>query len=171
MKSRIKIVILAALTVCIGLLPSCGFYSFSGTSIAAEVQTFSVDFFENNASIVSPLLSQKITEDLKQKFISETNLSIQEKNGDFHFTGNIIEYVVTPVAAQASENAQLNRLTIKVKVKLVSEKDPKSAFEQTFTNFQDFDATQDFNSVEEDLIREISEMLVQSIFNKAAINW
>lgn len=171
MKLRIKRYILATLTVAMALLSSCGFYSFSGTSIAPEVETFSVGFFENNAPIVSPLLSQKITEDLKQKFISETNLSIQENNGDFHFTGTIVDYVVTPVAAQASENAQLNRLTIKLEVQLVSEKDPKSAFEQTFTNFQDFDATQDFNNVETDLIEEISQMLVQSIFNKAAINW
>lgn len=171
MKSRIKLFTLAAFILAITLLPSCGLYTFSGTNIGPEVKTFSVGFFENNAPIVSPLLSQKITEDLKQKFISETNLSIQEQDGDFHFTGNIVDYVVTPVAAQASENAQLNRLTIKLEVKLVSEKDPKSAFEQTFTNFQDFDATQDFNSVEEELISEISEMLVQSIFNKAAINW
>lgn len=171
MKLRIKIFILATMTMAITVLPSCGFYSFSGTSIAPEVETFSVGFFENNAPIVSPLLSQKITEDLKQKFISETNLSIQEQDGDFHFTGNIVDYVVTPVAAQATENAQLNRLTIKVDVKLVSDKDPKSAFEQTFANFQDFDASEDFNAVEEELISEISEMLVQSIFNKAAINW
>jgi|TARA_B110000902_G_scaffold56592_1_gene66019 hypothetical protein len=171
MKSKIKLTIVASLTVAMALLPSCGFYSFSGTSICAEVQTYSVDFFENNAPIVSPLLSQKITEDLKQKFISETNLSIEERGGDFHFSGAIVDYVVTPVAAQASENAQLNRLTIKVEVKLVCPKCPKSAFEQTFSNFQDFDATQDFNAVEEELIKEISQMLVQSIFNKAAINW
>ncbi|MBT6236643.1 MAG: LptE family protein [Bacteroidetes bacterium] len=171
MISRIKHIILATLVMSTMVLSSCGFYSFSGTSIAPEVKTFSVDFFENNASIVSPLLSQKITEDLKQKFISETNLSIQESDGDFSFSGAIIDYVVAPVAAQASENAQLNRLTIKVTVKLESEKDPKSTFEQTFTNFQDFDASEDFNAVEEDLIEDISEMLVQSIFNKAAINW
>lgn len=171
MKSKVRFTILALPLIAITILPSCGFYSFSGTSIAPEVETFSVGFFENNAPIVSPLLSQKITEDLKQKFISETNLSIQENDGDFHFTGTIIDYVVTPVAAQASESAQLNRLTIKVEVKLVSEKDPGSAFEQTFSNFQDFDATEDFNNVETDLIEEISQMLVQSIFNKAAINW
>ena len=150
---------------------SCGFYSFSGTSIPAEVETFSVSFFENTAPINSPLLSQTVTEKLKQKFISETNMSIAENAGDFSFSGNIVGFNVVPVSAQSTDNAQLNRLTIVVEVKLESKKDPKSSFEQTFSNFQDFDAATNFNDVEDQLIDEISDMLIQSIFNKAAINW
>lgn len=152
-------------------LQSCKFYSFSGTSIDPNVKTFSVSFFENKASIVSPLLSQTFTESLKQKFISETNLSIVNNEGDFDFSGSITNFVIAPVSAQSTDNAQLNRLSITVQVKLVSSKDPKSEFEQSFTNFQDFDATTNFSSVENDLVIEITDMLVQQIFNKAAINW
>lgn len=150
---------------------SCGTYSFSGTSIPPEVETFSVGFFENLASINSPLLSQTFTEKLKQKFVSETNLSIVETEGDFKFTGDITNYDIAPVSAQSTDNAQLNRLTITIRVKLESAKNPKSSFEQTFNNFQDFDAKENFNSVENDLIDEITDMLVQQVFNKAAINW
>ncbi|NNJ55335.1 MAG: LptE family protein [Bacteroidia bacterium] len=150
---------------------SCGIYSFSGTSIPPEVETFSVGFFENLASINSPLLSQTFTEKLKQKFISETNLSIVETEGDFKFTGDITNFVIAPVSAQSTDNAQLNRLTITINVKLESEKNPKSDFEQSFNNFQDFDAAENFNSVEDQLIDEITDMLVQQVFNKAAINW
>lgn len=152
-------------------LQSCKFYSFSGTSIDPKVETFSVSFFENQATIVSPLLSQTFTEGLKQKFISETNLSIVNDGGDFDFSGAITNFVITPVSAQSSDNAQLNRLSITVQVKLVSSKDPKSEFEQSFTNFQDFDATTNFSSIESQLVDEISVMLVQQVFNKAAINW
>ena len=162
------ILTLAVLPICIS---SCGFYKFSGTSIPAEVETFSVGFFENTAPIVSPLLSQTVTEKLKEKFISETNLSIVESKGDFSFEGEIVGYAVTPVAAQSTDNADLNRLTIIVEVKLTSEVSPSNSFEQTFTNFQDFDAASDFSTVEDRLIDEISDMLIQSIFNKAAINW
>ena len=73
-------------------MQSCGLYSFSGTSIPQEVKSFSVNYFENNAPINSPLLSQTITEGLKQKFISETNLSITEKDGDFDFSGVIYSH-------------------------------------------------------------------------------
>ena len=165
-----SIVILAICILSLGM-SSCGFYKFSGTSIPAEVESFSVAFFENNASIVSPLLSQILSEKLKQKFISETNLSIEETNGDFAFSGEITGYTVAPVTAQSNDNADLNRLTISMTIKMESEVSPTNSFEHSFTNFQDFDASTDFSSVEDDLIDEISDMLIQSIFNKAAINW
>ena len=171
MKLKVNTLILSAMILASIVLQSCGFYSFSGTSIPQEVKTFSVSYFDNNAPINSPLLSQTITEGLKQKFISETNLSIEERNGDFDFSGEITSFTVTPVSAQSTDNAQLNRLTIQVAVKLVCASDDKISFEQTFSNFQDFDATLNFSDVENDLVEEISEMLIQSIFNKAAINW
>ena len=171
MKLKINTWIFSGLLLAIVAFQSCGFYSFSGTSIPQEVKTFSVSYFENNAPINSPLLSQTITEGLKQKFISETNLSIEEQNGDFDFSGEITSFTVTPVSAQSTDIAQLNRLTIQVSVKLVCAPDDKISFEQTFSNFQDFDATVNFSDVENDLVEEISSMLIQSIFNKAAINW
>ena len=171
MKLKVNTLILSGMILASMALKSCGFYSFSGTSIPQEVKTFSVSYFDNNAPINSPLLSQTITEGLKQKFISETNLSIEERNGDFDFSGEITSFTVTPVSAQSTDNAQLNRLTIQVAVKLVCASDDKISFEQTFSNFQDFDATLNFSDVENDLVEEISEMLIQSIFNKAAINW
>jgi hypothetical protein len=171
MKLKVNTLILSGMILASIALKSCGFYSFSGTSIPQEVRTFSVSYFDNNAPINSPLLSQTITEGLKQKFISETNLSIEERNGDFDFSGEITSFTVTPVSAQSTDNAQLNRLTIQVAIKLVCASDDKISFEQTFSNFQDFDATLNFSDVEIDLVEEISEMLIQSIFNKAAINW
>lgn len=149
----------------------CGIYSFSGTSIPPEVETFSVEFFENKATIVAPTLSQTLTEKLKTKFISETSLEIVEYDGDFSFSGYISGYDIKPVTASSTENAQLNRLTIRVMAKLDCEKVPKLNFEQTFENYQDFDAAADFSSIEEQLINEITDMIVQRIFNEAAINW
>lgn len=150
---------------------SCGIYSFSGSSIPEDVKTFSVDFFQNKAAIVAPVLSQTLTEKLKSKFISETNLSIQENEGDFHFSGEIVKYTVNPVSAQNSDNANLNRLTIAISAKLVCEKHPELSFEVPFENYQDFDAATNFSTIESQLIDEISDMLIQQVFNKAAINW
>ena len=108
MKLKVDTLILSGMILASMALKSCGFYSFSGTSIPQEVKTFSVSYFDNNAPINSPLLSQTITEGLKQKFISETNLSIEERNGDFDFSGEITSFTVTPVSAQSTDNAQLN---------------------------------------------------------------
>lgn len=154
-----------------GVCSSCGFYSFTGTSIPPDIEHFSVQFFQNNASIVAPLLSQNFTEKLKNKFISDTRLQIVTANGDFSFSGYIRDYRIEPVAIQGDATTNLNRLTITVHVKMECRKHPQLAFEQDFVNFMDFDATKNFSALENSLIEEITEMLVQQIFNKAAINW
>ena len=51
MKLKVKALILSGLLLALVGLQSCGFYSFSGTSIPQEVKTFSVSYFENNAPI------------------------------------------------------------------------------------------------------------------------
>ena len=57
-----------------------------------------------------------MTESLKDQFISQTNLSLTDANGDLQFEGEIIEYKVKPISIQANETAAQNRLTISVKV-------------------------------------------------------
>lgn len=147
-------------------------YGFNLTSLPEDVKTVSVAFFTNNASIVQPTLSQVFTEKLKDKFITETNLGLVPANGDFAFSGEIVDYVVAPVSVQSGNTtASLNRLTISIKTKFVCEKHPELGFDQVFTNFQDFDASQDISAVEATLIDEITDMTVQDIFNKSAVNW
>lgn len=40
------------------LLVGCGFYSFTGASVPANVKTFQVNRFENNALLVEPGLER-----------------------------------------------------------------------------------------------------------------
>src|SRR5215471_1868209 len=94
------------------LMCGCGVYSFTGASIDPSVKTFTVHFITNQAQLVIPSLSQQLTDALKNRFITNTNLSLQQSDGDLEFSGTITNYQVTPVAAQANEVAALNRLTI-----------------------------------------------------------
>ena len=153
------------------LLSGCGFYKMNGVTVPPDVKTVSIQYFENRASIVNPLLSQVVSEKLKNKFIRDTQLGLVAEDGDFSFSGTITEYTVQPVSVQENTTSTLNRLKIAVQVKLDCKKHPKMSFDQTFQNFQDFDANKSFSSVEAALVDEITEMIVQEIFNKAAINW
>jgi hypothetical protein len=47
----------------------------------------------------------------------------------------------------------------------------KSDFTQSFTRFADFSATQNLQTVETRLIDEISDQLVDDIFNRCFVNW
>jgi hypothetical protein len=152
-------------------LSSCKFYSFTGASVSPDVKTITINYFPNHASTVNPSLSQTFTERLKEKFISQTNLTFKSDNGDLIFEGNITAYGTQPISIQGNETAALNRLTVSVFVRFMNLKDPKHNFEQTFTRFADYDSRQSFSAVEDGLVKQINEQLSDDIFNRSMINW
>lgn len=146
-------------------------YSFTGGSVPPEAKTVSVQYFQNNASLAPPTLSQTFTEALKDKLSSQTRLSLINKGGDLSFEGSVTGYSTGPIAIQSSDQAALNRLTITVNVKYTCMFDEKKNFEQSFTRYADYTSDQNIASIEDQLTREINEQLVQDIFNRALNNW
>ncbi len=149
-------------------------YSFSGASISPDVKTVSVDFFQNRVqrgSTVNPAMGQIFTEALKDRIISQTNLQMVESGGDVEFSGEITGYKVAPVAITGNETAGLNRFTITVHVKFTNNVDPDQDFDSSFSRYEDYPSTKDFNAVESDLIKKNVQNLTEDIFNKAFVNW
>ncbi len=167
MKTRAIISLLSAM-----LFAACtGGYSFTGASIPPDAKTISVATFPNYAATVNPQLSQKLTDDLIQMFSSQTTLDVTNDDGDLQLSGEITGYDTRASALSASDEVSMNRLTITVKVKFVNTKDPDADFEQSFSRYRDYAATQDFSSVESTLMGEIVTELCEDIFNKAVVNW
>ena len=152
-KARITVLVLALALVCQG----CGIYSFSGASIPAEAKTVSVDYFPNHAQLVNPMLSNNLTNALRDAMTNQTTLDMVETGGDLAFEGEI--------------TAAMNRLTITVKVKFSNRIDDSKDFEQSFSRYEDYPSDQDLNSVQESLTATIVDQLVEDIFNKALVNW
>lgn len=154
-----------------GCTPFWKFYDFKGAAIPADIQTFSVDFFSNEAAIVNPQLSMSFTEKLKTKFQSETRLSLTNADGDYKFGGSIVEYSIMPAALNADVGTAQNQFNIKVRVEFVCEKYPEKSFARDFSFFKIFDASATFESVEESLSTEIQNQIVQQIFAAVALDW
>ena len=152
-------------------LNSCGIYSFTGASIPAEAKTVSVQYFNNKAATVQPNLSQTFTERLKDMFLEQTNLTLNENEGDLAFSGYISKYQIKPMAIKANETAGQNRLTIAVKVTYKNSFDSENNFEQTFSRYHDYDSAENISDIESTLIEEITNELVEDVFNKAFVNW
>jgi hypothetical protein len=170
-KMKQKILIILTI-VALGITTSCKVnYSFTGASIPEDVKTVSIKTFQNFAPLANVNLTQTLTEALKDKFISQTNLDLVINDGDLQFEGTITGYKVTAVAIQGNETAALNRLSITVKVKFVNTKNEKQDFESSFTRYADFESSQNLSSVEDALIQDINDQLTQDIFNKAVSNW
>ena len=154
------------------LLVGCtGGYSFTGASIPPGAKSISVGAVPINASTVDPQLSQKLTDELMQMFSSQTSLSVTNAEGDLQVSGEIVGYDTRASALSSSDEVSMNRLTITVRVKFVNNIDPEADFEQSFSRYRDYAATQDFSSVESTLMGEIVTELCEDICNKAVVNW
>ena len=154
------------------MLTACSVnYSFTGASIPPEVKTINIKYFPNNASLVEPTLSQKLTDALRDKFTSETNLVLVNDGGDLVLEGSITGYNTSPVAIQNDDQAALNRLTIILDVVYTNTFDENMSFDTKFTRYSDYSSDQNLADVQEALIEEINVMLIDDIFNKAVINW
>ena len=152
------------------MMTSCGIYSFTGASIPAEAKTVSIQHFNNNANLVNPLLSDLITNTLRDYFMNQTTLEEIPINGDLAIEGEIVDYKISPTAITV-DKASLNRLTITVNVRFINIYDDSKNFEQRFSQYEDYPSNQDFSTLQDELMESICEKLCDDIFNKAVVNW
>ena len=166
MKKWLILLLLPALTAC-----SFVKYSFSGTSIQADVKTITIPYVEYKALRVNPSLSNALTEALKEKFRKLTRLEQVDMGGDLELVCEITGYDVKAMAVTANEVAAQNRLTVTVKVEFSNRKYPEDDVSQSFSGYSDYDSTQSLESVEATLCDEIIEKLCEDIFNATVAQW
>lgn len=147
-------------------------YSFSGTSIKPDVESLSVEYFENKALKVNPSLANLMTEELIDKYKKLTSLRIDPEGGDIVVVGEITSYDIRPMAVTAEGSAAQTRLTINIKLSYFNKKHPEEDFEnKSFSGYADYDSTQPLDAVEAGLCEEIVEKIVDDIFNATVANW
>ena len=153
------------------LVTSCGIYSFTGTSIQADVNTITIPYVEYKALRVNPSLSNDMTEALQDKFRKLTRLEQVDVDGDLELVCEITGYDVKATAVTADEQAAQNRLTVTVKVEFTNRKYPEDDVSKSFSAYEDFDATLSLDAVEGTLCETIIEKLVEDIFNATVAQW
>ncbi|MES2654134.1 MAG: LPS assembly lipoprotein LptE [Bacteroidota bacterium] len=164
--------VIVVISICLSFFVfGCGVYSHTGASVPPDASTVSVAYIANVASIVNPLLSQNISEKLKQKFVNETPLKLVTTDGDINFVGKITNYEIRPAAITGNQTNALNRLTITIEITFENKKAPDKNFTRSFSNITDFSATDNFQAREAELSGKVVDMLVQDVFNAAFINW
>ncbi len=159
-----------AALICVG----CSFkvsYTLSGASIPVDAKTFSVAYFPNNATMVAPILSSTLTDELKNIYLSRTRLTEVSEGGDFAFEGEITTYTSTTSSVSSDDYALMNRLTVGVRVRFTNLIDDTKSFNKTFSAYQDYPSESLLTEVESSLIPEIVEEIVLSIFQASASDW
>jgi len=170
MPKRILNILIAVLFL--SQISGCKFgYSFNQGSVPVEANNFSVKYFTNKAPQADPKYSREISEALIDLLNSQTRLDFTEEDGDLRFEGYISSYRNAPIAVGSDESASQERLTMSIQMKYINTLDPAQNVETSLSRYQDYNATQDFNSVEDQLVTEIIEQLVQDIYDKSLGNW
>lgn len=176
MKTYNRIILLALMFPVI-LLGGCGVYSFTGVAITAE--TISIDMFYNDAEGGPPDMAQTFTNELRDYYQSNTNLTLVEDDGELQLEGVITGYRLTPIAPTATNNDQLGgstsaltRLTITVQATYINTQDDQFNFEnRSFSFYSDFDSNQNLTTIEDQLLEEIFDQIILDIFNASVANW
>lgn len=146
-------------------------YSFTGADIPAAASNFSVKPFQVVAPLADPTYGLTITESLKELILNQSRLDLTTSTGDLQFEGTVTGYSVAPAAISSDEFAEINRLTITLKVIYVNTLEEEKSFERTFSRFADYPTTQELANVEQTLIEEINDQLTQDIFDASLGSW
>jgi hypothetical protein len=170
--SRYRVILILFLPLSL-ILGSCFSvkYSTTGAVIPPEIKTVGVSYFPNHAAIVYAPLSQQLTDGLRDKMRSQTNLKVTNDIGDVSFEGEITGYSTSSVAITGNQQAAQNRLTLTVRVKYTNQIDPSQNFDTSFSRYSDYSSTSDLTSVQDKLVKDMLELIIEDIYNKAFVNW
>ncbi len=165
--------ILKLAVVVVFFMGSIGCYSLKGVIISSDTKTFSISLFTNNASAAPPTLAQTFTEKLKDKIRNNTRLSLVNSEGaDLVFSGQVVGYDVVAVAPQPNQPAAFNQLRITINVELLDTKNEKGSWKQPFSFQADFPGSSQLLTVQDQLIKQITDKILEDIFNKTFTeNW
>ena len=169
---RLATVLITA--VIIPLLNCCTIsYKFNGSAIDYNVyKTIHVGQFPIRAALVYPPLQQMFENALLDYIARNTRLQIVDtQNTDITLDGEITGYNLSPQAVSENAIAAETRLTISGRIKYTDSKNDKNNVDQTFSAYKDFDSNEMLTDVQDDLCQQITEQLIDLIFNATLGNW
>jgi len=155
------------------LLTACTIsYKLNGASIDyTTTHTISFEYIPIKASLVYAPLAINFNDKLQQKYVSQTRLEQVKTGGDLQISGAITGYSLSNQAINSDARATVTRLTIKVKIKFVNRNNKSENFEKEFSQYEDFDSSKLLTDVQDDLCDQITDKLVEEIFNATVANW
>lgn len=168
---RLKLILLACMLV---LLASCSFkgYKFNGASVDySKTKTIQIADFPIRSSYVWGPMGPLFNNRLKDQFADHTKLIQVKRNGDMKIEGEITQYTQRNKAVTSEGTSAQTELSMTVNVKFTNTKNHAEDFEKQFTATASYETTRSLNSVQEELVMQMTKDLVDQIFNATVANW
>ena len=145
---------------------------FNGSALNYDIyKTINISEFPIRAALVYPPLQQTFENKLMDAVTRQTRLQEIDGKADLSMSGEITGYSLTPQAVGEDAYATETRLTITVHVKYSDSKNPANDVDQSFSAYRQFSSSLLLTDVQEELCQEISDELVDLIFNATLGNW
>lgn len=166
----------------IWLLPLCVLAALAGCRISYKLNgsaldynvyhTISVGEFPIRAAMVYPPLQTTFENALTDYISRNTRLqTVDSGNADLQIEGEITGYALSPQAVGTDAYATQTRLTITVRVRYTDNRNDSKDIDQSFSAYRDFDASEMLTDVQDELCQQISDELVELIFNATLGDW
>lgn len=162
----------ALLTIAVMLMGCSVSYKFTSTSIDySRIKTIEIaDFPLRSAYVWAPMHSM-FNNELADAYATQTKLNQVKRQGDLQLSGEIVEYNQFNKGVSADGYSNLTQLKMTVNVRFVNNKKHADDFERRFTASAEYDASQQLNSVQEELVTQMIKDIVDQILNATVANW
>lgn len=170
MRNKWLVILLSIMSV--PFLSGCVSYKFNGSAINYDVyKTINISDFPIRAALVYPPLQQTFENELLKTVTRQTRLQEIDGPADIEMSGEITGYSLSPQSVGTDAYATETRLTITVRVKYVDHRNPSNNIDQSFSAYRQFSSSLMLTDVQDDLCQQISDELVDLIFNATLGNW
>ena len=155
------------------MLASCAIsYKFNGASINYDIiKSICISNFPNRAVYQWGPMESMFNNALNDKYATQTKLQLVSRGGDLLLSGEITAYDQVNKSISSDGYSSMMQLKMAVKVNFENTKNPNENFERQFSASREFDASQQLNDVQEELVTQIIDEIVEQIFNATVANW
>lgn len=168
-----RMFLLACLAVVAFVASSCIVsYKFNGASIDyTKTKTIQIDNFPIRSAYVWSPMQSIFQNKLSDIYASQTRLKQVKRNGDLQLAGEITGFDQFNKGISSDGRSSQVQLKMTVNVRFTNNADHKQDFEKSFTATTEYDATQQLNAVQEQLVTQMAKDLTDQIFNATVANW
>lgn len=155
------------------LVSACSIsYSFNGASIDyTTTKTIQIDNFPIRSAYVWAPMQSIFQNRITEVYANQTKLKQVKKNGDLQLAGEIVAFDQFNKGISSSGYSSQVQLKMTVNVRFVNNKKHTDDFERQFTATAEYDASQQLNAVQEELVTQMVKDITDQIFNATVANW
>lgn len=147
-------------------------YKFNGASIDyTKTKTIQIDNFPIRSAYVWAPMQSIFQNKLTDIYASQTRLKQVKRNGDLQLSGEITGFDQFNKGISSNGYSSQVQLKMTVNVRFVNNANHNEDFEKSFTATTEYDATQQLNAVQEELVTQMSKDITDQIFNATVANW